>query len=212
MNRLWSRLLSRLVSPGLAALAMLVLLAPAAANATPYVVKLKQQGTDVVAIGSGEFDLTGLNSLGLDDTVVGISPNVGFLGAVAPRAGIYTVMTYTGLTGPATNFGSGGIAFASSAHGIFAGIYISSDFYGVPVIYLPIDYNSGTPLAGSLTWNNASFASLGVTPGAYVWTWGTGAEQSYTLRIAVPEPATLAMFGFGLLLVGTFVGLRRRVA
>jgi putative SOS response-associated peptidase YedK len=30
------------------------------------------------------------------------------------------------------------------------------------------------------TWDNATFASLGVTPGTYVWTWGTDADQSFT--------------------------------
>ena len=33
-----------------------------------------------------------------------------------------------------------------------------------------------------MTFNNATFASLGVTPGTYVWTWGTGlANQNFTL-------------------------------
>ncbi|MGH8117063.1 MAG: PEP-CTERM sorting domain-containing protein [Rhodanobacteraceae bacterium] len=51
-------------------------------------------------------------------------------------------------------------------------------------------------------------------PGTYTWTWGTGADQSFTLDIvnAVPEPAALGMFGFGVLLIGAFVGLRRRMA
>lgn len=209
MSRLWSRLLSRLVSPGLAALAMLVLLAPAAANATPYVVKLKQQGTNVVAIGSGALDLTGLSRLYEgDETNSSMHPNGGFLGSSAT-----SVDDYSGFTGPA-NFGSGGASLWSSASGDNVGILAAG--YPVinfpPVLFVPHGYSSGTALFGSLTWLNASFAGLGVTPGTYVWTWGTGAEQSYTLRIAVPEPATLAMFGFGLLLVGTFVGLRRRVA
>lgn len=198
--------------PHLAALAALVLLVPGAASATPYVVKLKQQGTDVVAVGSGAFDLTGSNPIWLSDAAWAMVPDDGYLGTLAPRIGTYTVMIYSGLTGPATNFGSGGVTYASSADGVFPGIYISSDFYGFPVILLPIDYNSGTPLSGSLTWENATFTSLGVTPGTYVWTWGTNAEQSYTLKIAVPEPSALAMFGFGLLLIGGFMDLRRRVA
>ena len=50
----------------------------------------------------------------------------------------------------------------------------------------------------------------------YVWIWGTGAEQRFTLviggAVTVPEPATLGMYGFGVLLIGAFVRLRRRAA
>jgi hypothetical protein len=46
--------------------------------------------------------------------------------------------------------------------------------------------------------------------------WGTGAEQSFTLIIGntvnASEPGALGMFGLGVLMIGAFVGLRRRVA
>src|SRR5690348_7572955 len=58
-SKLLPRSLRRFASPCLAVFAALVLLAPIA-NATPYVVKLVQQGNNVVATGSGAFDLTGL--------------------------------------------------------------------------------------------------------------------------------------------------------
>lgn len=84
------------------------------------------------------------------------------------------------------------------------------------MLFVPQSYVSSTALANSSTWDNASFASLGVTPGTYVWTWGTGADQNFTLDIGnaanVPEPAALGIFGFGVLLIGAFVGLRRRTA
>ena len=55
-----------------------------------------------------------------------------------------------------------------------------------------------------MTFNNATFASLGVTPGTYVWTWGTGLEnQNFTLVIGgagVPDGgSTVSLLGFGLL-------------
>jgi hypothetical protein len=50
-----------------------------------------------------------------------------------------------------------------------------------------------------------------VTPGTYVWTWGSGADaDSFTLIIstaAAPEPGSLALLGAGL---AGFAFLRRR--
>ena len=124
--------------------------------------------------------------------------------------------TYTGFMGP-TSFGSGsGFVAADVNTGDTAGIIGNSSFYGITNLWVPFGYVSEAALLGTETYDNASFASLGVTPGTYVWTWGAGADQSFTLEISkvanVPEPAALAMFGFGMLLVGAFVGLRRRMA
>ena len=49
---------------------------------------------------------------------------------------------------------------------------------------MPQGYVSGAALSDSMTFNNATFASLGVIPGTYVWTWGTGLpNQNFTLVI-----------------------------
>jgi hypothetical protein len=70
---------------------------------------------------------------------------------------------------------------------------------------VPQGYVSGTTLTtSSATFNNATFASLGVTPGTYVWTWGTGLpNQNFTLIIGgagVPDGgSTVSLLGFGLL-------------
>ena len=78
---------------------------------------------------------------------------------------------------------------------------------------MPQGYVSGAALSSSSTWNNAIFASLGVTPGTYVWRWGTGLEnQNFTLIIGgagVPDGgSTVSLLGFGLL---GLAALRRKI-
>ena len=47
-------------------------------------------------------------------------------------------------------------------------------------------------------YDGQTFKSLGVTPGTYKWTWGTGANQNFTLVIeTVQEPSTWAMMLIG---------------
>ena len=210
MNKFFNHCLKRLVPLGLAASAAAVLLAPAAANATPYIITLTQQGSNVVAIGSGAFDLTGLTYLGHGGALGSeILPENGII-AIGPGVGI---VAYTGPSGP-VNFGSGSGQLATSGSGDFSAIFPVT--YGVPTLFVHSGYVSEDALLGTSTYDNASFASLGVTPGTYIWTWGSGADQSFTLDIlssvSVPEPAEFGMFGFGVLLIGAFVGLRRRTA
>jgi hypothetical protein len=71
-------------------------------------------------------------------------------------------------------------------------------------------YQSGAALSGSATYDNATFASLGLMPGSYVYTWGSGANaDSLTINIeAVPELSTWAMMALGFAGLG-FVGRRR---
>ena len=52
---------------------------------------------------------------------------------------------------------------------------------------MPQGYVSNNVLSSSATWNNKTFASLGLTPGTYKWTWGTGANENFT--IIIPGPA-----------------------
>ena len=70
---------------------------------------------------------------------------------------------------------------ANTGSGDFVGIQVLWDGHGILIV--PQGYVSGAALSDSMTFNNATFASLGVTPGTYVWTWGTGlANQNFTLH------------------------------
>jgi len=64
-----------------------------------------------------------------------------------------------------------------------------------------------------MTFNNATFASLGLTPGTYTWTWGTGLlNQNFTLiigRAGVPDGgSSVSLLGFALL---GLAALRRKL-
>jgi len=125
--------------------------------------------------------------------------------------GFGLVDQYTGFMGP-PSFGSGGPFAPNTGSGDFVGISGGIMF---PFLLVPQGYASGAALSDSMTFNNATFASLGVTPGTYVWTWGTGGNQNFTLQIGsvgvpgVPDGgSTVSLLGCALL---GLVALRRKL-
>ncbi len=192
-------------SAGVGAAMLIGLSAPSAQAG--YVVDLTQAGSNVVATGSGAIDLTGLTFFDvLGGPASQISPAVGIiLTGPAPFLGDQ----YTGITGPAS-FGGGSTAFAGSGSGDEVGTFFGN-------LVVPKGYVSDSPLSDTATYDNQTFMSLGATPGTYKWTWGSGANQNFTLVIGtvVPEPSTWAMMLFGFAGLG-FMGYqsagRRRMA
>lgn len=168
-----------------------------------FIATIHQVGTDVRVTGSGTIDTTFLSLFlsGAGNTA-SIRPNSGNLLFASGLAD-----WYTGFSGP-TSFGSGGITFASSNSGNPVGID-----GGGGNLFVPQGYVSGTFLSDTSTYNNATFASLGITPGTYTWTWGTGVHaDSFTLQIGpagVPDAgSTLPLLGFASL---GLVALRRKL-
>ena len=166
--------------------------------AQAYSVTLQQVGSNVVATGSGPINLTGLTLQFSGPTNNGSSINAA-LGIIATGPSKANTDLYNGYTGPAS-FGSGGTFFANTGSGDF--VVIQGSLGAGPFLYVPQGYVSGAALSDSMTFNNATFASLGVIPGTYVWTWGTGLpNQNFTLHIgSVPDGgSTVSLLGFGLL-------------
>jgi hypothetical protein len=162
-----------------------------------YTVTLAQVGRNVVATGSGTLDLAGLEFGGHSPGEAGISPSNG--GITTGPAGSLVGDIYARVMGPAS-FGSGGFTPATSGNGAVVAIEISQGNQ----LLAPEDYVSGDPISDSSTYDGQTFASLGVTPGTYVWTWGNAGDDSFTLIIpaaAVPEPSSLALLALPLGLV-----------
>jgi hypothetical protein len=162
-------------------LAWLLAVRPAQAG---YTVTLQQVGTDVVATGSGAINLTGLTfyqSGSLDPHVIPHSVFLPLHGSIGISTGptSSSVDTYSGPSGP-TSFGTGGPTAASSGSGDMVGI--ATIFWG-SFLSVPTGYVSGTDLSGMAIYTGKNYATLGVNPGTYVWTWGGGANQNFTLQI-----------------------------
>jgi hypothetical protein len=178
------------VAAVLAAGFVISLLNPQQARAT-VIINAAEVGGDVVFSYSGTIDLTGLGAPTADGTAnmnSAINPNFG-----AVLVGNGQVMDFW--QGPYTfiPFGPGGFAAPSSEAG--PGFSIYSDGFGIFDGYV-----SNAFVSGSMSFNGASFASLGMLPGTYE---ATLPSDNVLLNIGpvvnVPEPGTLALLAFGLL-------------
>ena len=168
---------------------MLVLSQPTQAG---YIVTLQQVGSDVVATGSGVIDLTGLTllsppfSTAFQNLLRRINPpslNSGG-GVIVTGPMSQPFDCYNTVSGP-ISFGVGSLTLASSGTGDDVGILPNNG-----ILIVPQGYVSEASLVNIATWNGATFSSLGVTPGVYEWTWGTGDDQNFTLEI-VSTPNTI---------------------
>jgi len=167
-------------------LAWLVSVRPAQAG---YTVTLQQVGPDVVATGSGAIDLHGLTvsrSFFQDPEIKPFGHILVGPAFIATGPTSSSVHPYFGaITGPRIFGSSANFTLASSGSGDMVGI--SAELAFQTFLSVPTGYHSGSFLSDSATYSGQSFATLGVTPGTYVWKWGSGANQNFTLQIG---PAT----------------------
>jgi hypothetical protein len=175
-----------------------------------FTINFSQVGNNVVATGSGTIDTTDLSFAGEGSATAQVVPHAGlvWIGPIQSTS----IDLYTGaIVGP-TGFGTSGASTpASTGSGDFVGLFAGGTF----PIDLPVGYVSGADLSDTSAFSNATFVSMGLTPGTYTYTWGTGADaDSLVVNIgvsSVPEPSSLVLCGIAFAGVITHVGRKRMV-
>ncbi len=175
--------------------AALLTLSIAAHCQASYIFTVSQSGNNVVGTGSGTINTTALTADGTLYTLGGaVIASVGAL-SLGPTSST-EADKFTGASGP-SSFGSGSVSFSSSGSGDVIVIYGANGW-----VYLPYGYTSGAALSGTDTWDSTTISGLGLTPGTYSYTWGTGGNaDSLTVDIqgAAPEPGTVSLLAVGVL-------------
>lgn len=177
------------------------------ANAS-LVITFAQSGADVVATGTGSLNFLDLSFQGFDFNNSYVNAGAGAV--MIGSSGTYADF-YGNISGP-TTFGSGVNVFADSSTSTAPGSTGAGVFGSTGQLLVPGGYIAGDPFTVSATWNNTTISGLGLTPGTYVWTWGSGNADNLTVIIpgsSIPEPSSLILLGSGALgLIGV---VRRKI-
>ena len=143
-----------------------------------------ESGGDVVISGGGTLNTNGFGAV--TGTFVPLTQSA----SVDPATGEFITATSTGhfsffrpLTTPGA-FGTGALHAATTSSGDSFGIVQSG---GNPALLLPAGIPSGGSVLASATYSGQTFASMGMNPGRYAWTWGSGANaDQMVLDIGAP--------------------------
>jgi hypothetical protein len=174
----------------------MVALVPDAHAGAAYTISVSQDGNAVDFLVRGAFDLTGLTQ-----QATGTAAYPAFLsdhillavGTAGANAGIYWQFSLTGPTSIDTGLFRGYLQGASS--GDVGGFQVNG-----PLLIVPTGYTSGTELSGTAIAPNQTLDGIGLTPGIYSWTYGTGGANTLEFDVVppLPEPTSLMLFGLRL--------------
>jgi hypothetical protein len=166
------------------------------------VVTVSEVWGDVVMNGSGSLNVSALTYIGGTAISYGIDPITStFLANYGPQTSLYQ-----GQFSLPTNLGPGTAnILPSSGSGDSFGIAFYADVAGgtyvqTPTLFAPNGggYTNGAPIISTSIYSGHTIASLGLTPGNYTWSWGSGATaDSITMQIGSPAavPGPLPVLG-----------------
>jgi hypothetical protein len=163
------------------------------------VITFQQSGPNVVANGVGSLNFNALTFQGFDTTSSYVDASAGavLLGSSGTYADYYGSISGPTTFGPGLNF----VANSSSSTAPFStGAGVDG---ATGQLLVPGGYSAGSPFTVSATWDNETISGLGLTPGTYTWTWGSGANTD-SLEVIIPgvvtpEPSSVILLLTGLL-------------
>jgi hypothetical protein len=163
---------------------------------------VRQVGPDVVVQASGSANTNSYAVQPVPDGVVGgeVEPT-GYIYVSHSTSGGFFQLPAPSFSGP-SSIGAVGTHGASTGSGDWVGIW-----FGIRSVLVPAGYVSGQSLSGTGTYSSTTIAALGMTPGTYTWTWGTGGNaDSFVLTIespaAVPALSEWAQLMLALMVIG----------
>jgi hypothetical protein len=184
-----------------------------AAQAGTVTITFEEVGSNVQATISGSLALTGLEYQ-FDEFIDPAFVDPSGPAFYSPTFSVFLQENVDrwvafSVAGP-ESFGSGDRTSATSLSGDpFAFEVYNFEEGSFAELWLPVGYAANQALSGTTTWNNTTFAGLGITPGTYTWT--LGGTDSVVIQ-AVPEPATCMMALAGLGFAGYSMFRRRKRA
>lgn len=150
-----------------------------------YTITFSETGGNVVATGSGTINTTSLSLSGSSTPPLVNSRNAhAYIGGTAGSFNVMRVSPNGSVVGP-TSFG----VFSTDRHPDTAAGPLVGIIGNYGRLLVPVGYVSGNTINSSATWNGATFASLGLTPGTYEWTWSSGATADKFI-VQIPPKAS----------------------
>jgi hypothetical protein len=159
---------------------------PTSAATGNFNVTVLQVGDDVVWSGSGSFNTNSLIPNGTQQLGAGFQASEAIWVIGDPTPPGPTLDIYSGVTTFPTSFGTSGTPGTPSGSGDTFGILPNGTNRNLLV---PTGYTSGSFISGSTTYVGATIAGMGLTPGVYTWSWGSGGNTSTLVMTIISVPS-----------------------